>query len=295
MEILVVGVFAAMVLAPYALALARKGWISHLLIVSNVLVFIYMILLALASPRFFNFLDRWAVFETSLVHDPLAWHRAFWSMAIHGGPMHLLGNMLVLYFIGMPLEERVGTHLTMMLYVIAGFFGTLAFVLFHWGEGGGLVGASGAIFGLMGALLILYPRDEIAMFLGPIFMRRVPVYIAVGVLVLMETLFVAIEVQDNVAHVAHLGGFAAGALLAPALRRAAGVKGRARASYERLKPLATTPELRHILQRIEDEEVPEVARAWLDEFLKAARCPDCGAGVRHLRGRVRCAGCGRLF
>lgn len=291
----VIALFAALVLAPYAIALTRKRWVSHLLIISNSLVFLYMLLLRFAYPALLRSVMNWAVFDTSLASDPFSWHRWFWSMAIHAGPMHLLGNMLVLYLIGGPLEERLGTPVTMVLYVIAGFFATLAFALFHWGAEGGLVGASGAIFGLMGAILMLYPKDEIPMFLGLIFMRRVPVYIAVGLLVLMETVFVAIEVQDNVAHVAHLGGFAAGALLAPVLRRADLVRAHGCPSCDSLEPLATTPEMRDILQRIKEEDVPEVAGTWVNEFIEIARCPYCGGQVRQLRARVKCMRCGRRF
>ena len=79
------------------------------------------------------------------------------------------------------------------------------------------IGASGAVFGIMGGFALLYPRDEIPMLLGPIFMHRVPVLLATIVFVAMETLYVGMNTQDGIGHGTHMASFVAGVLLAPRL------------------------------------------------------------------------------
>ncbi|MBI5001363.1 MAG: rhomboid family intramembrane serine protease [Euryarchaeota archaeon] len=289
-------IFVILAFLPYVLAIAKHGWFVQFLLILNIVTFCFMLALSVLDYAGLDSLYLDTVFDTSLALDPLSWHRAFWSMAIHAGPMHLIGNMLVLFFIGVPLEERVGTWRTMAIYVAAGFMGALAFALFHLGEQALVVGASGAIFGLMGALLVLYPKDKIAMFVGPIFMSRVPVYIAVGAAIAIETVFVAVSVRDGTAHIAHVGGFAAGAILAPILMQI-GRTGRKKTeiSYSSLERLATTPELRELLEKVKNEDIKDVRDAWLGRFLELAECAKCGGAVRKSGNGGACQACGKKY
>ena len=95
----------------------------------------------------------------------------FSSMFIHSGPLHLLMNMLILILMGLPFEERVGTRAFVKIYLISGVLGSLLTGLsaIHLGTNEAdsyHIGASGAVFGIMGAFAYLYPRDEIPMLLG---------------------------------------------------------------------------------------------------------------------------------
>ena len=104
------------------------------------------------------------------------------AMFMHGGPMHLLMNMLILILMGVPFENRIGSRAFLKIYLISGVIGSLVTgsisVLNETGLETINIGASGAVFGIMGGFALLYPRDEIPMLLGPIFMHRVPVLLA---------------------------------------------------------------------------------------------------------------------
>ena len=96
----------------------------------------------------------------------------FTQMYVHGDIIHILFNMVFLYLIGVQLEARIGKNKFAAVYFIAGVMGVLAESLMQWGSWTIIIGASGAISGAMGAMLFLYPKDEIPFFLGPIFGPR---------------------------------------------------------------------------------------------------------------------------
>ena len=141
------------------------------------------------------------------------------SMFMHGSPMHLLMNMLILILLGVPFEDRIGSKSFLRIYLISGFFGSLltgSISLWNGDEVDTIhIGASGAVFGIMGAFVLLYPRLEIPMLLGPIFMHRVPVFLSTLVFVAMETLYVALGTSDGIGHGTHMASFIAGVFLAP--------------------------------------------------------------------------------
>jgi membrane associated rhomboid family serine protease len=287
--------FAVLAILPFAVAAARKGWISQWLVVANVLVFAYMEILWMAAPASRLALDEIVVFRSDA---PLS-VGLIASMFVHADVLHLLGNMLVLYFIGVALEERVGTLRTGCVYVFAGILATAGYALFHWGDSFALVGASGAVSGLMGAMLVLYPRDEIPMVVGPIFLRRVPVWIAVGAFFGMEAILTILVFQgDNVAHAAHVIGLVAGMGLGLAVARGLGKKSKS-ASFERDKRLAqalariaTAPEAREAAETAAREEIPDVRRAWLDKALDTAKCPKCSGPLARKGDGAKCRQCG---
>jgi membrane associated rhomboid family serine protease len=282
---------------PFAVALAKKGWISQWLIVANMLIFGYMWVLEFASPTSLISLQNQVIFNSS---RPLSF-ALFASMFVHADILHLVGNMLVLYFIGVSLEERIGTRRTMAIYLLTGLLATIGYALLRWGQDFALVGASGAVSGLMGAILILYPRDEIPMIVGPIFLRRVPVWIAVGVFMGMEVLLTMMMVaqgqSDNVAHAAHVVGLVAGICLAPAFVRIgakpSGKKGRESDQnvLESLRKLVSTPDAREAVESAAREEIDDVRRAWLDRALELTDCPKCGGRLEKAGGRLSCRGC----
>lgn len=285
--------FVILAVLPFTIALAKKGWISQWLIVANVLIFAYMEILWMAdSPRYFVLWD--AVVFHSIRPVELGFVA---SMFVHADVLHLLGNMLVLYFIGVSLEERVGTGRTSAIYVATGLLATAGYALLRHGEDFTLVGASGAVSGLMGALLILYPRDEISMLVGPIFLRRVPVWIAVGAFLGMEVVLTLLFQADQVAHAAHVVGLVAGMGLAPLVVRFAGKKTGARAREREitlakaLVRIAISPEARAAAESAAREEIGDVRRAWMERAFEIARCPKCSGKLEESGERVICLGC----
>lgn len=195
--------------------------------------------------------------------------------------------MLFLYLIGTPLESRIGGKRFAAVYFTAGIVGVLAESLAQWGSGVLIVGASGAISGAMGAMLILYPRDEIAFFLGPIFLPRIPVWIGVGSWFGLQV-FLAFWDGGAVAYTAHLGGFLAGIALAYIGGMDTEKKEVRRVDVDELSSLVTTPELKQILDKVEGETEEGVRRAWLEHFAERAVCPSCGSHMMLEGNKIKC-------
>ena len=141
------------------------------------------------------------------------------SMFMHGGIMHLLGNMLYLWIFGDNIEDRLGRRRYIMFYLTCGILASLAHVgLSVFGQSNMLIpslGASGAISGVLGAYLLLYPRKRVTVILFH-FLTRVPAIVAIGVWFLFQ-LFGGVSSLGSegggVAFGAHIGGFLAGLVL----------------------------------------------------------------------------------
>ena len=223
----------------------------------------------------------------------------FSSMFMHGSPMHLLMNMLILILLGVPFEDRIGSKAFLRIYVISGLLGSLLTgIISVWNEANDLetihIGASGAVFGIMGAFVLLYPRLEIPMLLGPIFMQRVPVLLSTIVFVGMETLYVGLGTDDGIGHGTHMASFVGGVFLAPYYAS------KAKESKEvidfDLSLLSKINEKTgmgdHELKMIKDSDEPELVEAWVDEFWKIQKCPNCEGNIS-LKGK--CSSCNSNF
>lgn len=233
-------------------------------------------------------------------------------MFLHADFLHLIGNMLIFYFIGMQFEQRVGWKNFIIIYLIAGVCGSLAHAALNIGSITLLIGASGAIFGIMGAFALAYPQDRVVMPIPVGFfmiIRQIKVIYAVLLFAGLETIIVLIGAQDNTAHFAHFGGLIGGVILAALL-----IKPRMKYTneqrnpeivtpiqfemktkaldYNTLEKLATTEELRQMLERIKQETVSQVRDIWLDHFLEKAICPRCQSTLHHFNGKLWCDQCG---
>ncbi|MFA5312932.1 MAG: rhomboid family intramembrane serine protease, partial [Methanomassiliicoccales archaeon] len=216
-------------------------------------------------------------------------------MFIHSSFAHVIGNVLFLFLIGVQLEYRVGKWRTFVLYFVSGLMAAITQSLILGLDSTTLmIGASGAIAGLVGALLMLYPRDRIPMLLGPIFLPNVPVILAAGVFLatqlVLDIAFIGSGQSGGVAYAAHLGGFVTGLLLAAAIPKPATRVGRT-IDAAGLDELATTDALREELARIKAETEPSVRDAWLDHFVKKAKCPRCGSSLELKGNKVVCKCC----
>jgi membrane associated rhomboid family serine protease len=139
------------------------------------------------------------------------------SMFIHGGWMHLLGNMLYLWIFGDNVEDRVGHSRYVLFYLLCGFVAALAQGLGDMSSTVPMVGASGAISGVLGAYIVLYPRANVLVALPLLivfYTLRVPAWVVLGMWFVGQ-LFSSLAAQQGagVAFGAHVGGFVAGALL----------------------------------------------------------------------------------
>jgi hypothetical protein len=145
------------------------------------------------------------------------------SMFLHGGWAHLIGNMLYLYVFGDNVEDRLGHKGYILFYVLSGIGAALLEVFFQQGSTVPLIGASGAIAGVLGAYFLLYPRARI-LTLIPLFVFfptfEVPAFFFLGFWFVLQFLqgaasSFAADGGGGIAWWAHAGGFIAGALLLP--------------------------------------------------------------------------------
>jgi membrane associated rhomboid family serine protease len=240
-------------------------------------------------------------------------YTVFTSMFIHGGFLHIFGNMFIFLFIGMAFEHRIGWKKFLIIYLITGACGTLTHSILDLGSWIPLIGASGAIFGIMGAFAYSYPWDEVVMPIpiGIMFITRVKVIYAVILFAIMETLIVWYEaqfgVQSSTAHFAHLGGLISGFIIAGFFLRKQKTHTKlgetiyydsyapqkpGKKDFSELRELATTRELKEIMNKIENESVPQVVDIWIEHFLDKAVCPKCKNPLNHFDGKVWCENCG---
>jgi membrane associated rhomboid family serine protease len=149
-----------------------------------------------------------------------------YSLFLHGGLMHLFGNMLFLWIYGDNVEHRLGRLGFLLWYLVTGIAATLFFALFASGSLTPLVGASGAISGVLGFYFLWFPRNVVRLFvfLFPLFMNTVtvPARIVLGIYLVVDNLlpfFLSSSGGGGVAHGAHIGGFVAGLAIAWVLDR----------------------------------------------------------------------------
>jgi membrane associated rhomboid family serine protease len=144
------------------------------------------------------------------------------SMFLHGNLMHVFGNMLFLFVFGDDIEEVLGHWRFLGFYLACGICGGLAFVLSDPGSTTVLIGASGAVAGVIAAYLMFRPCAKVTCLLGVIPLR-IRAYWVIGSWALWQVIEASIRQQDGVAYWAHVGGLVSGAVLF-AVMRPAGVK-----------------------------------------------------------------------
>ncbi|MGA1236929.1 MAG: rhomboid family intramembrane serine protease [Limisphaerales bacterium] len=161
------------------------------------------------------------VFEHGFRPAAPEWTDLLTSIFLHGGFMHLAGNMLFLWIYGDNVEHRMGWWWYLGAYLATGVAATLFYSLFVGGSPLPLVGASGAISGLLGFYFLWFPRNTVRLFvfLFPIFMNvvEIPARLVLGVYLIIDNLLPFLVSQGGgggVAHGAHLGGFLAGLAMA---------------------------------------------------------------------------------
>ncbi len=151
--------------------------------------------------------------------DASVWHTALTSMFLHGGWLHLIGNMWFLWIFGNNVEDSMGHGRFAVFYVLCGLAAAAAQIVSNPDSSVPMVGASGAIGGVMGAYILLYPRVHVHMliFLGFFITTiAVPAVLMLGYWLLIQVLsgFATLGAQGGgVAFWAHVGGFVAGAAL----------------------------------------------------------------------------------
>jgi membrane associated rhomboid family serine protease len=150
------------------------------------------------------------------------------SMFMHGGWLHILGNMLYLWVFGDQIEDLLGHGKFMLFYVGCGLAAALAQILVDTGSRIPTLGASGAIAGILGAYIVKFPRNTVRM-LSQFGLAHVPAIVALGLWVLIQIIGhvgVVAGQSSGVAYMAHIGGFVAGVLLVLLLAPRGSARGR---------------------------------------------------------------------
>jgi len=200
-------------------------------ILANVLVFVYQLSLLSTDPRLFQgFIYRMGMVPASLLQSQIpgtgGYYTVFTSMFLHGDPMHIIGNMLYLWIFGNNIEDSMGHLRFVFFYFLTGLAAALTHLVFNPASVVPTVGASGAVSGVLGAYLILFPHARILTIIPLGFFIRI-VYLPAWVLLILwigfQLLHQAIAPIDptagGVAYAAHIGGFAAGLVLIPFFRK----------------------------------------------------------------------------
>jgi membrane associated rhomboid family serine protease len=204
-------------------------FVNTALILTNIGVFIYQVTLPLPVFKAFVLANatvpaRFPAVFSGHGHLGAALLPVLTSMFLHGGIAHLLGNMLFLWIFGDNIEDFYGHTAYLFFYLFCGVAAGFLHIAFNWHSMIPSIGASGAISGLMGAYVLLYPRAQI---LTLVFIFLVPIP-AVVILVLWFVLQFASGVSSlgavaaasgGVAWWAHVGGFLTGMLITNVVRR----------------------------------------------------------------------------
>jgi len=186
--------------------------VTYALIALNVLVFVLE--LNGGDP----FIERWSVVPRRLTQNPGGdFITIFTSMFMHGGWLHLAGNMLYLWIFGDNVEDRFGHAKFTVFYLLCGIAATVAQVAISAGSSVPNLGASGAIAGVLGAYLILFPRGNVRVLMG----RGVvpmPALMVIGLWIVLQFINGIGSITQSaetggVAYMAHIGGFVAGLAL----------------------------------------------------------------------------------
>lgn len=186
--------------------------VTYALIALNVLVF--FLELNGGEP----FIERWSVVPRRLTQDPGGdFITVFTSMFMHGGWLHLAGNMLYLWIFGDNVEDRFGHAKFTLFYLLCGVTATLAQVAISAGSNVPNLGASGAIAGVLGAYLILFPRGNVKVLMGRGVMPM-PALMVIGLWIVLQFINGVGSITQStetggVAYMAHIGGFVAGLVL----------------------------------------------------------------------------------
>ncbi|MCV6595962.1 MAG: rhomboid family intramembrane serine protease [Mangrovicoccus sp.] len=193
---------------------SRTPFVTYGLILANVVIFLAYQPLFANDQALGAFFSQWAAIPAAITQGD-ALHGLVTSMFLHGGWMHLIGNMLFLYVFGDNLEDIMGHLAYLGFYLLCGLAAALAQVITSPDSTIPLVGASGAIAGVMGGYMLLFPKarvDVLFIIIVLIFIRPISAWIVLGVWFAIQV-FSGVSTPSaggGVAFWAHAGGFVVG-------------------------------------------------------------------------------------
>jgi len=169
------------------------------------------------------FIEHWSVIPRQLVENPSGeFPTIFTSMFMHASWLHLGGNMLYLWIFGDNVEDNFGHLKFLIFYLLCGIAATLAQLAFSTGSNIPNLGASGAIAGVLGAYILLFPRGQAKVLMGRGIIPM-PALAVIGIWIVLQFVSGIGSISNSaetggVAYMAHIGGFIAGIVLTFVLR-----------------------------------------------------------------------------
>jgi membrane associated rhomboid family serine protease len=234
----------------------RTPWVTYLLIATNLVVFLLTPAVSIAGVeragleelcQLQAFYDRYAAIPAELVdnrqlpaattgevgvgergagcvvdrpdYQKIPALSVLFSMFLHGGWLHLLGNMLFLFVFGNNIEDRFGRFRFLLFYLLCGYVAAYGYALANADSTVPLVGASGAVSGVLGAYLVMFPRARVWS-LVPVLLfipLRLPAWLVLGLWFVLQWIYsagYAVSEAGGVAYLAHVLGFVVGMLVA---------------------------------------------------------------------------------
>lgn len=221
----------------------RTPHVTMALILVNAAVFLFT--RTLGAEGYQATLFSWGYVPELVLHagkyiDAPSWVYAtpITSMFLHGGWMHIIGNMLFLWIYGNNIEDYFGPVRFLLFYLVSGLAAVGLYTLFNPGSTVPLVGASGAIAGVMGAYYVLHPRARILIlfFFIFIFLREFPAKVVLGFWFIYQIVMSLFNLGSGsgVAWLAHVGGFLFGWALLRLLLKFRGGRGRTPSDDQRV-------------------------------------------------------------
>ena len=193
----------------------RRPYVTMALIVANIVMFVVT---RGWSDQFNQLWAYLALYPVAVTHGEMLWGLVT-HMFLHAGLLHIGGNMLFLWIFGDNLEDQMGHLGFLMFYLACGLAAALAQIIPDAASGVPMVGASGAIAGVMGAYLLLFPRakvDVLVILIIIIKIFTIPAWVMLGFWFGLQLFggFTTLGAEEGVAYWAHAGGFLAGVVLA---------------------------------------------------------------------------------
>lgn len=227
--------------------------------------------------------------------------------------LHIIFNVFMFILIAPSFEDRIGPKKFLAIYLITGVCAALVHALIApllqdsvmpFNPNVGLIGASGAISGILGAYAFAFPKDRV--YFPMLIIVRIPVLYAGLIFLTIQTFLTLGGGDSNVAYLAHIGGFLSGIVVAAILIRRKSEFDQPigkrtydlytdqklrKIDFSNLRQLATTPELKEILNKIEKETIPQARDMWFDHFMEKTRCPVCGKPLTYSGRKISCESC----
>lgn len=137
------------------------------------------------------------------------------SIFLHGGWMHVIGNMWILWLFGDNVEDKMGRAKYLFFYLLCGVIAGFAHYAYEPFSQVPVVGASGAVAGVMGAYFLMFKKATVLTYIPPVFLLNIPAWVYLGFWVLSQLYYGTFQGfnQSQIAFWAHVGGFAAGMIL----------------------------------------------------------------------------------